>query len=65
MSHRIIVGKILIDQEQPEGEVEGFEVLLTYKPVHGTTPEQLGQRVKQLRKKLDKFYEKILEDYED
>lgn len=65
MSHRVIGGKILIEEEQPEGEEEGFEVHLTYKPAHGTTPEELGQRVKQLRRKLDKFYGRLVEDYED
>lgn len=65
MAHRVIGGKILIDGEQPEGEQhEFFEVLLTYRPLHGTTPEQLGYRIKELRKKLDKFYEKLAEDYE-
>lgn len=64
MAHRIIVGKILVDSEQPEGEHEGFEVHLTYKPEHGTTPEQLGNRVRELRKKLDRFYEKLADDYE-
>lgn len=63
MVHRI-EGKIHVENEVPEGEEERIEVTVKWWPAHYTAAEALGQRVKELRKKLDKFYEKLVEDYE-
>jgi hypothetical protein len=45
--------------ELPAGEDESFHVHLTWNPTHGLTLEQRAQRYKELRRKLDRFHERL------
>lgn len=47
------------------GEDESFHIHLIWKPVHGITLEDRAKRYKQLKRKLDRFHERLGEHDEN
>lgn len=51
--------------ELPAGEDERFHIHLVWNPVHGISLEERAHRYKQLRRKLDRFHERLGEHEND
>lgn len=64
MVHRVVCD-IESKGEQPEGVEEEFHIQLTWTPPHGLTLDEWATRMKRLKRKLDRFHERLGEHDED